>query len=98
MGFPGQGADSPIMSDAFIAFRLFMNQLDDLSLAIDPTKSRVRTNIEESILLDVKVNSGTLSTVSNVTNIVNLGGRDATLFQNDIMDKIFFEAIRQQII
>lgn len=60
-----QGADSPIISDAFMAFRLMMNYLDDLSLTIDPSTSRLRVNVEAGSLTSV----GTVSSVSFVTTV-----------------------------
>lgn len=60
-----QGADAPMMSDAFMAFRLMANYLDDLSLTIDPSTSRVRVNVETGTLTSV----GTVTSVTNVNTV-----------------------------
>jgi hypothetical protein len=94
-----QGADSPMISDVFMALRLLADVLKDIPLTIDPGTSRVRTKIEDSITINANVPIvTTVTTVSSVTNIDRLGGRDALIFQNDIMDKVFLEAVRLQII
>lgn len=101
MGFAPQGSDSEIMSDAFMAFRLMMNYLDDLAITID-TAGRIRTSIEaSSATLTVTVSSGTLSTVttvSTVTNLAQIGGNAANSFLFDTMDIVWNTGIRPQII
>lgn len=53
------------MEDAFMAFRLMMNYLDDLSLTIDPSTSRLRVNVETGTLTSV----GSITTVGFVTTV-----------------------------
>ncbi len=84
------------MKDAFMELRLMADYLKDIPLTIDPSTSRVRTKIEESVTLNATV--ATVTTVSTVTNVVNFGGRDATLFQDDIITLIWNTGIRPQII
>jgi hypothetical protein len=98
-----QGADSPTMSDAFMAFRLMMNYIEDLSITVD-SKARIRTFLDEinssAILSNVlTVNTvTTVITVSNVTNLAEIGGNPANSFIFDTMDIVWNTGIRPQIV
>jgi len=97
MGFPGQGADSPIMSDAFMAFRLMMNYLEDLSMATDPTSGKLRVDASPGIAITSGVLT-TVTTVTTLTNQTNMGGNPANSLVLDIMDNVWYVAIRPQIV
>lgn len=99
MGFAGQGADSPIMSDAFMAFRLLMSYLDDLSTAVDSVTGRLRTtDIIESGTLTSVTTVTTVTSVTSVANIAGIGSVSATGFIFDEMDVVWNTGIRPQIV
>lgn len=85
-----QGADSPMISDAFLAFRLMINNLDDLVTVIDPGSGRMKT-----ICI---IESGSLSTVDTVTNLAQIGGISTSGFIFDEMDIVFNTGIRVNIV
>jgi hypothetical protein len=95
-----QGADAPMMSDAFMAFRLMMSYLEDLSMATDPTTGRLRgTAIIESGTITTVSTVTTVTTVATVTNVANFGSNQPTDgFLRDIMDIVWNTGIRPQII
>jgi len=69
-----QGADAPMLSDAFMAFRLLMGYLDDLAMAID-SQSRVRTivdGITGGVTLSNVTTVGTVSSVSSVSSVASV--------------------------
>lgn len=96
MGFAGQGADSPIMSDAFIAFRLMVNSLEDLLMAMDPGTGKLRVSVDAGTF----ITSGNVITLSGslITNVQQIGGNAANSFIFDEMDVVWNTGIRPQIV
>lgn len=103
-----QSANSPMLSDAFMTFRLMMNYLDDLSMTIDASTSRLRVNVETGTLTSVGTVTtvstvgtvstvNTVSTVSQLQNLVNLGGIPASTLIFDNMYLLWATAIRPRI-
>jgi hypothetical protein len=95
-----QGADAPMLSDAFMAFRLMINALDDLSTTIDPTTGRLRGTVltETGSIITTVTTVTTVSTVTSVTNLAQIGGVAANSFIFDTMDIVWNTGIRPQII
>jgi len=91
-----QGADAPMISDAFMAFRLLVGYLDDLAMTIDPSIGRQRNTaiIESGTITTVT----SVTTVTTVTNLAQIGGVVANSFIFDTMDIVFNTGIRPQII
>ena len=100
MGFPVQGADAPMMSDAFMAFRLMMGYLDDLSTAINPITGQVRVDASPGVAITSGVlqTVTTVTTVGAVTNLAQIGGVAANSFIFDEMDIVWNTGIRPQIV
>jgi hypothetical protein len=102
MGFPVQSADAPMMSDAFMAFRLMMSHLDEISNAYDLTNGRIRTTdiIESGTITTVGTVTTvtTVTTVATVTNLGQIGGVAANSFIFDEMDIVWNTGIRPQIV
>jgi hypothetical protein len=73
------------VSDIYMALRLLTNYLSDLQMTIDPATMRNRVIVEAGSLTTV-ANIGVLNSIMNIANI---GSRDASLFQNDIMDLLW---------
>lgn len=84
------------MDDAFMEFRLMADYLKDLALAINPNNSTQRVSIEASPA-SVSV-TGSLTTVSTVTNLAQIGGVLANGFIFDEMDIVWNTGIRPNII
>lgn len=99
-----QGANAPMMSDAFMAFRLMMGYLDDLSLTIEPSTARLKTtiqNIDTGLTLSNVTTVATVSTVTSVTNVAQIGGTpagSADSFIPDEMDMVWEACIRSKIV
>jgi hypothetical protein len=96
-----QGANAPMMSDAFMAFRLMMSYLDDLSMTIDPLSGRVRQKLEAidtGLTLTNVTTVATVTTVSTVANLAEIGGVSANSFIFDEMNIVWNTGIRTQII
>jgi hypothetical protein len=80
------------MEDAFMELRLMADGLKDLPMSINPSNSRLRVDIENSISIPI---TGTLTAV---TNIVNIGGNSAAGYMLDTMDIVFNTGIRPHVI
>ncbi len=100
-----QGADAPMLSDAFMAFRLMMNYLDDIAVTVDSTTGRQRSTaiIESGTITTVGTVTSvttvtTVATITTLSNITNIGGNTASSFVFDTMDIVFNTGIRSQII
>ncbi len=81
------------MDDAFMELRLTADYLKDIPLVIDPSSSRVRTKIEESITL-----TATVATVTTVTNLAQIGNNPMNSFLFDEMDVVWSTGIMPQIV
>lgn len=86
------------MGDAFMAFRLLMSYLDDLSMTIDPNTSNIRVITQTGSVIATVTTVTTVTTVATLSNITNIGGVVANSFIFDTMDIVWNTGIRPQII
>lgn len=80
------------MEDAFMELRLMADALKDIPLTIDPSTSNVRVITQTGSIIT------TVTTVSTVTNLPQIGGVVTNGFIFDTMDIVFNTGIRPQIV